>query len=155
MKPKDTSGRLYVYRLDSRGQWHYGRNPVTDPALARDFFSWLYREPDGSWWLECEGEKCKVTVEDAPQFVESIRFHPDPADPAGKLAGIDLTVGTGRSEPLDPGTLRSGKNGALYCRLRSGMEAKFHRAPQLELARWVDDELNLRIGGVAYPVRET
>ncbi len=150
MAPKDHKKRLYVYRLDAAGKWHYGRNPVTDPELARSFFRWLEQAPDGSWSFECEGERCRAVVEDAPQFVETVRA----VAPDGLLAAVELMLASGLSEPLDPSTLVSAPNGALYCRLRSGQTAKFLKGPQLELSRWVDDQLRLTVGGRSWPIAE-
>ncbi|MCW5828540.1 MAG: DUF1285 domain-containing protein [Deltaproteobacteria bacterium] len=156
MKSRDLSKRVYTYRLDGNGRWHYGKNPVTDPDLARDFFAGLQQEPDGSWSFLCEGERCRAVVEDVPQFVERLEAVTSPD--GGALEAVGLVLGSGTSEMLDPGTLRSGTGGALYCTLKSGQSARFHRLPQLELARWVSEEADgaavLRIAGRSFPVTD-
>ncbi len=142
--------RRYVYRLDSQGRWYFGRNQVTDPELEQSFFRWLRQDEAGGWFMKCEGEYCSVMVEDAPQFVTSIRCEVEPG--RRQLAQVILHLSSGNEESLNPQTLRPGRSGALYCTLSDGMMAKFHREPQLELGRWVDDDLGLTIAGKRWEI---
>ena len=129
---KDLSKRRYVYRLDAAGRWSYGRNPVDDPELARQFFRDIYKEGD-AYRLECEGEICTVRVDDAPSFVEEVTLRA-----AGDaLDEVVLTLASGARESLDPATLTTAADGALICTDSRGLRTKFRRGPHLALARYI------------------
>lgn len=129
---RDLSKRRYVYRLDAAGRWSYGRNPVSDPELARQFFRDIYEEGD-AYKLECEGEVCTVRVDDAPSFVEEVALRA-----AGDiLEEVTLVLASGVREELEPASLRTAPDGALVCTDSRGLRTKFRRGPHLTLARYI------------------
>ncbi|MEW6778107.1 MAG: hypothetical protein AB1405_17555 [Bdellovibrionota bacterium] len=150
---RDLSKRVYVYRLDAEGRWSYGRNPMDDPALARQFFADIQKSAQGSYFVDCEGERCQVRVEDAPSFVDEIEIERGRAG----LKAVKLLLASGKKERLDPSTLETGRAGALYCTDSRGLRARFRRKPHLELAALVEERGGryfLKVGGKEYEVRE-
>lgn len=83
--------------------------------------------PDGRYQVFCQGEECRITVEDVPYVIRDLDFFPD---------HITLKFSGNYSEPLDPSTLYVGKENVLYCKVREGrFKARFHRSSYMELAK--------------------
>jgi hypothetical protein len=128
-------------RRDARGRWWNDQDPITHANLVTAFDAWIGRAEDGRYCLQNDINWAYVTVEGAPIDVRTVRFEGD---------GVMLSLSDGRTEPLDPATLREGPDGALYCTVRSGtMPARFdvHAAMLLgERAIETDRGIALRIG---------
>jgi uncharacterized protein len=112
-------------RLDREGRfWHRGdllEHARTIAALHRG----LHRASDGRWAVRVGPEWAYVEVEDAARFVRRI-------DPRGSRLAAQLA--TGEWVDVDPTTLASGSEDALYVRLPDGERARLTRAAQLSLA---------------------
>lgn len=144
--------RVYLYHLDENGNWRYGRNPFEDPELARQFFRDIQEGADGSYFVDCEGERCLVRVADAPSFVEAIEV--DILESPGQIM---LYLASGVREPLQPETLFTGASGALYCEDSRGLRTKFLKKAHLDLAKRIqekDGEYILFLGGRGYRIRQ-
>ncbi len=126
---------------------------MTDPALVRQFYSTITKMGDGEYVVACEGELCRIRVEDAPSFVEDVELR---ERPPGRLAAVTLRLASGASEPLDPATLETGRGGALYCTDSRGLRSRFQRRPHLALSRYIEERGGrylLPLAGREYKVR--
>jgi hypothetical protein len=118
-------------RRDASGRWWDGDDPIAHPLLVQAFDAWIERAEDGRFCLKNDINWAYVTIEGAPIDVRTIEL---PAKTDG-AAAISLHHSDGRTETLDPSTLREGPDGALYCEVRGGtMPARLspHAAVQLD-----------------------
>ena len=128
-------------RLDREGRfWHRGdllEHARTIAALHRG----LHRAEDGRWAVRIGPEWAYVEVEDAGRFVRRI-------EPRGR--GLRAQLATGDWVEVDPATLASGAEDALYVRTPEGDRARLTRAAQLSLADQLREEAGafwLEVGG--------
>ncbi len=96
-------------RLDGDGRFHDDGVPVEHAKLAAALHTWIGRHPDDGRWILTNGyDWTYFKVDDVPFFVRSIR-------PEGDDAILVLSDGT--EEPLDPSTVTTGPEGALYLKV--------------------------------------
>lgn len=133
-------------RLDREGQfWHRGdllEHARTVAALHRG----MHRAEDGRWAVRIGPEWAYVEVEDAARFVRRI-------EPRGD--GLRAQLADGEWVDVDPATLASGADDALYARLPDGERARLTRAAQLSLSedlREEDGKFSLELAGRRYPI---
>lgn len=147
--PKDTglpfpgATRETNIRRDATGRWFDGDDPLDHPGLTRSFDRWIDRAEDGRYCLRNDLNWAYVTIEGPPVFVRGAR--PDAS------GGLRLSLSDGRSEALDPATLRQGPDGALYCDVRDGrLPARFDRAAMQALEDLLvetgEDTVAIRLG---------
>jgi hypothetical protein len=112
-------------RLDREGRfWHQGdllEHARTIAALHRG----LHRAEDGRWAIRIGPEWAYVEVEDTGRFVRRV-------EPRGP--GLRAQLATGEWVEVDPATLASGTEDALYVRVPDGDRARLTRAAQLSLS---------------------
>ena len=112
-------------RLDREGRfWHRGdllEHARTLAALHRG----LHRAADGRWAVRIGPEWGYVEVEDSGRFVR--RIEP-------RAGAVHAQLATGEWVDVDPATLASGADDALYVRTSDGERARLTRAAQLSLA---------------------
>lgn len=143
-------------RLDADGRfWHEGEL-VEHHGLAAGMHAWITRHPDdGRYVLENGWDWTYFTVEDAPFVVRTIRE----AD-----GGFVLALSDGSEVPWDPRRTRVGAGDALYAEVKAGaprgpFEAKFSRAAQAALARWIEPTADggpgIRLAGEVVPIGKT
>jgi len=149
MGPKPPE-RAWHYWIDADGRfWHEGTE-LDDPELLKFFMEKMQKLPDGRYHVLCQGEDCYFTTEDVPHVIQAVHIAP---------ARIELIFPGGYSEPLDPETLRVGKDNVLYCQIRKGaLTARFNRKSYLELAKNVLFEPQsksylLPLAGKTFPIR--
>jgi hypothetical protein len=133
-------------RLDREGRfWHRGdllEHARTVAALHRG----LHRAPDGRWAVRIGAEWAYVDVEDAARFVRRIEVRDD--ELLAQLADAEWV-------DVDPTTLASGADDALYVRTPDGERARLTRAAQLSLSDHVRDDggaFSLEVGGRRYRI---
>ncbi|MGH7270256.1 MAG: hypothetical protein ACREJ3_07465, partial [Polyangiaceae bacterium] len=129
---------------DARGSfWHEGAK-VEHAGMAAALRSWITRHPDDGRYILTNGyDWTYFTVDDAPFFVQSLRFDPE---------AIVLVLSDGGAEPWEPETTRTGHDGGLYTVVKRATrggpyEAKFTRHAQSSLARVLIDESGDEAGG--------
>lgn len=129
----DVRSRETSIRRDAQGRWWNGDDPITHPLLVRAFDAWIERAEDGRYCLKNGVNWAYVTIEGAPIFVRSIVVEPG--------ASIVLRLSDGRTEVLDPTTMREGPDGSLYCQVRGGsLAARFDAHAAFQLAPYVGED---------------
>ena len=121
-------------RRDAGGRWFNGEDPITHPQLTRSFDSWIDRAEDGRFCLSNAINWAYVTIEGPAYFVKDV---------VPSSQGIELLLSGDRREPLDPGSLRQGPEGALWCTVREGRcPARFDTHAVVKMSEWIreDDE---------------
>ncbi len=98
-------------RRDAGGRWFNGADPITHPGLTRSFDAWIDRAEDGRFCLSNSINWAYVHIEGPAYFVRDAEASED---------GIRLTLSGDVREVLDPGSLRQGPEGALWCAVRRG-----------------------------------
>ena len=135
--------RETTIRRDAAGRWFHDEVELEHPSLVRAFDSWVDVAEDGRYCLRNAINWAYVAIEGPPFFVRA-------AVPRG--GQVWLTLSGELEEPLDPATLRTGPDGALYCDVRGGrLPARFdrHAAFGLEPLLGEDAEgVYLELGGV-------
>ena len=130
------------------GEWYSDGERIANARIADLFARCVRKSPTGGYMLQMGDEKAPLEVEDTPFVVRQIDGDPE--------CGIVLLLNDGTREPLDPGSLRSGPDNALYCRVKQGeWDARLLRPAYYSLARWVREEgghFALRLGGRDHPI---
>ena len=132
-------------RLDKEGQfWHRG-GLVEHARTAAVLHQGIHRAPDGRWATRIGKDWGYLDVEDAALWIRRI----EPARPhlRGQLA-------SGEWVEIDPATLASGADDALYARVR-GERARLTRAAQLSLSDHLDEDpegFSLRLGNQTFRI---
>ncbi len=128
-------------RRDARGRWFNGEDRIDHPNLMRSFDSWIDRAEDGRFCLSNSINWAYIDIEGPAYFVKDISATNDE---------ITLHLSGGLEETLDPGSLRQGPEGALWCIVREGRcPARFdnHAVSKMADAVGEDDEgVYVRIG---------
>jgi hypothetical protein len=130
------------------GEWYSDGERIANQRIADLFARCVRRDSSGGYMLQMGDEKAPLEVEDTPFVIRQIEGNPD--------SGISVVLNDGSSEPLEPSSLRSGADNALYCRVKGGEhEARLLRPAYYALARWIreaDGRFVLRVGGREYPI---
>ena len=131
-------------RRDIDGNWFDDGVRVEHPGIVRSFDAWIDRHDNGRYVLKNSVNWAFVEVEGAPIDVRRV---------AVEHNGLSLALSDGRTETLQPDTLRQDAYGVLYCQVRKGrLTARFSRQAMFDLAPVVeegDDGVALRLGGVS------
>jgi uncharacterized protein len=136
-------------RFGKDGEWYSDGERIDNRRIADLFSRCVRRDPRGGYLLQMGDEKAPLEVEDTPFVVRQIGGDPD--------RGLVVVLNDGTTEPLEPATLRSGADHALYCRVKRGeYEARLLRPAYYALARWItergDGGFSLRACGHDYPI---
>ena len=126
------------------GEWYSDGERIANRRIADLFSRCVRRAPDGSCVLQMGDERAPLVVEDTPYVIRQIE-----GDGESELR---VVLNDGSSEALDPRTLRSGDDHALYCRVKQGeFEARLLRPAHYALARFIevdaDGKFRLWLGG--------
>ncbi len=135
--------------IDKEGRWFYDKRQITHPAVLDTFYNSLQIDNQGRYKIVVGDEFCYVDVEDTPFIVKSVSKRHD-----GKYV---IFLNSGKSEILDPHSLRIGKDNVLYARLSNGMEVRFSRQAYYSLALDMEQKENgdivLYSGGRSYTIQ--
>jgi len=141
--PSERSG----LSIDEEGRLLYRGEPITHARTLRVLWGSLCRRGDGRYQVRVGRESALVEVEDAPFGVRGLV--PGPGPPL-----LHLTDGS--VEPLDPSTVRLGRDGVLRCEVKGGHRARFLRPAQAALGSLLEEEgpgrYALRVAGRCWPI---
>jgi hypothetical protein len=128
---------------DANGRWFYDGEPLEHPNLTRAFDRWIARADDGRYCLKNDINWAYFKLEGPPFFVRSLQI--------SARGEVTLVLSNDAREPLRAHSLRSDRQGALYCDVGDGsMVARFdrHAATQLEALIGEDAQgIYLELGG--------
>jgi hypothetical protein len=135
--------------VDDEGRFLVHGEPVTHARTLEVLWQGLSRRADGRWQVTVGREVALVDVAETAWLVRAV------AEEQGRMEL--LLVGGGRA-PLDPSTLRVGRDGVLRATLPTGDPARFTRAAQVALGvRLAEDPaapggFRLDLGGRSFPI---
>ena len=133
-------------RLDREGRFFHQGTPVEHARTLAVLHAGLHRAEDGRWATRIGRDWAYVDVEDAARFVRRI-------EPRGGVLRGQLA--TGEWVEIDPGTLASGADDALYVRLPGGERARLTRPAQVSLLPFLaesDEGFELRLAKRGFPI---
>jgi len=133
-------------RLDREGRFFHQGTPIEHARTLAVLHAGLHRAEDGRWATRIGKDWAYVDVEDAARFVRRIEPRADVL--RGQLA-------TGEWVEIDPRTLASGAEDALYVRLPDGERARLTRPAQVSLLPFLaeaGDAFELRLGERTFPI---
>ena len=131
------------------GEWYSDGERIVNRKIADLFSRCVRKNPTGGFMLQMGDEKAPLEVEDTPLVVRQVEGEPD--------RGLSVLLNDGTIEALDPATLRSGPDNAIYCRVKGGeWEARLLRPAYYSLTRWVRESaggrFSIKIAGREYPI---
>ena len=123
-------------RIDKEGVWYYGENEIFRKEIILLFYENLTQDQSGRYLIALGDERCYIEIEDAPFVVKSV----DRKTPESKNRElIYLHLSDESREPLDPDTLRVGRENVLYCSIRkASLTARFSRAAYYQIANYIE-----------------
>lgn len=116
--------------IDLDGRFRHRGDPITHARTLEVLWRSLRRAEDGRYLVRIGRETAYVRIDDAPYGVRGATV-----EPAGPL--LHLTDGS--AEPLDPSTLRLGRDGVLRCTVKGAHRARFCRAAQASLGQLLEE----------------
>ena len=139
----------HTIRFGRDGEWYSDGERIANRRIADLFSRCVRRSPQGGFMLQMGDERAPIEIEDTPFVVRQIE--------GDRERGFTLILNDGTREPLDPATLRSGPDNALYCRVKAGeYAARLLRPAYYALTQSVkvgtDGRFVLVVGGRDYPI---
>ncbi len=139
----------HTIRFGRDGEWYSDGERIANRRIADLFSRCVRRNPQGGFMLQMGDERAPIEIEDTPFVVRQIE--------GDRERGFTLVLNDGTREPLDPATLRSGPDNALYCQVKAGeYEARLLRPVYYALTQSVkvgaDGRFVLVVGGRDYPI---
>jgi hypothetical protein len=117
-------------KLDSCGNWWHNGIPVLNKAICALFHRSIVMDEEGSYFLEVDGDRIGIEIEDSPYFVVDYSLV---SNSRGKTE-MKMLISDGSEEILNTGTLWIDANYILRCRVKGGsFPARFRRHCQLHL----------------------
>jgi len=133
--------------IDADGRFRHRGETITHARTLEVLWGSLARRPDGRWQVQVGREVALVRVEAAPYGVRGLSPAPE---------GLLLHLTDGSVEPLDPATVRLGRDGVFLCAVHGGHAARFHTSAQATLGAWLEEDLGgapiLRLGDACWPI---
>jgi hypothetical protein len=147
LPPPPGTSRESSLRLDRDGQFWFEGERVEHPRLLNALHAWITRHPDDGRYILTNGyDWTYFAVDDVPFFVQSVR--------EGAGGGLELGLSDGTTVPFPAEGLAAGDDEALYVPVTvrgDPFEAKFTRFAQAQLAPWLvegaDGRVGVRAGG--------
>lgn len=134
-------------RRDAHGRWFDGAEEIEHPRIREAFDRWIDRAEDGRYILKNATHWAYVAIEGPPVWVRRAK----PLD-----SGIELELSDGRTEVLDPTTLRQDLEGRLYATVRGGrLTAGFTRQAGTDLMDLLEEDgdgVVLVLGSARVPI---
>jgi uncharacterized protein len=148
------SSQIYV---DEEGEWFNEGIAISREDIVQFFLENVQELADGSFVIAWGRDVCSLHVEDTPFVIG--RVDRSANDELTEEQFLIKLKHLPQPRTLDPGTLRTGADNVLYCRLRgSGYRARFSRPAYYQLAQWIEEDPEtggfcLRLGARRYPIR--
>ncbi len=145
-----------LIRVDENADWFYEGSRIFRPEILESFYEKLELLPSGEYVLAEATVRCLLEVADTPFVITRVDVEGDASGGERIVLGLKNLPG---SERLDPGTLRSGKDNVLYCRIRNGrFPARFSRPAYYQFAAFIgEDESGLgfffQLNGERHPIQ--
>lgn len=122
---KDTA---FTFKIDKEGVWYHEGVEITHERTYCYLNSLLQCDNHGVYYIEAEGNKWYVEVEDTPFIIVGIKLVQD-------NMGFIIKLNDATEEFLNPESLIIGKDNIPYCRVKNGrFEARFNRPSYFTLA---------------------
>jgi len=140
---------VYTFKIDKEGNWYHEGVEITHELIYSYLYSLLQRDENGLYFIETEGNKWYVEVEDAPFIVIGLKQSPD-------NRGLIIRLNDGTEEPLSLDSLSIKKDNVPYCKVKGGKsEARFNRPSYFSLAQYIQydpaqDIFFLEYGGLRH-----
>lgn len=155
--PESRDSGLFV---DAEGDWYHDGAMIFRENIISLFLENLTVSPSGTYQVQCNQEPYDLKAADTPFVVSRVdRTSPEAAPEKEEilLRFRHLTI----VEPLDPSSLRVGKENILYCTVRNGrFPARFSRPAYYQLAQWIEEDLDtgrfhLTLNGVRHYIENS
>jgi hypothetical protein len=137
--------------IDREGDWYHRDAPMERTDIVAHLCEHLGRDVSGSRYVIRMGkEECYVEVEDTPLVIT--RVISKGREGGGEAKGFLLSIKhLAQAEPLDPASLRLGRDNVLYCTVKpERLPARFLRPAYYQLAEFICE--NPEGGGFYLPV---
>lgn len=137
--------------VDDEGRFLHRGEPIAHARTLEVLWRSLEPAGEGRWLVRVGRESAYVSVAETPWVVRGL----DAGD--GREAPV-LLLSDGSREPLEPSTLRIGRDGVLRCAISRGRAARFGRAAQIALGMALDEDppgsgsFSLAVGGRRWPI---
>lgn len=123
--------------IDKEGRWYFGGVEMKREDIVQYFYKYLKRDHEGGYAIEIDGDRCRVTVEDAPYVIRSITVGIS-GDSGPPYVGLSLNDGSSERLNLEA-PLRIGTDHVLYCRVKNGeYEGRFSRPAYYQFCAHID-----------------
>lgn len=120
----------YELRIDREGRWFHEGIEIVREDIRNYFSRHLVQNGDGGYSVRIGKDECNVIVDDAPFVVVRVTEEPE-----GMLT---LLLNDGDEAQLDPNTLEFRNSNVPYCRIRTGLSARFSRPAYYQLAEFIE-----------------
>lgn len=145
--PPEAGWQLPKLRIDVNGDWYDDDVQITHAGILANLRGNLRHDAEG-YFMQTR-VRIPVDVEAAPWAVVRIERRGD---------ALHVLLNDGTDEPIDPATLRIGRDNVPYCTVKAGQfEARLSRAAAFQLLALSEPEGGdiVRIGGRTYPLRRS
>jgi hypothetical protein len=124
--------------VDREGEWHYRGAPMVRKDIVRLFLEHLTLSSEGSYFIDLNGQRCVLDVEDTVFVVKRVEAGKDGDE---RSDGFFLLLNDGTGEFLSAETLEIGERDMLYCRVKQGrFKARFSRPAYYQIASHVEED---------------
>lgn len=120
--------------IDKNGDWYSNGAKVIHEKIFKLFNESLKRGADGGFFLQIGAQTCPVRVENTPFVVRGVYFE-------NEADGNDivwLILNDGRTDRLDPATLKLIGNEELRCMALNGFDAAFSPTAMSQLSPFLE-----------------
>jgi uncharacterized protein len=122
-------------RIDIDGLWFYRSIEMSRRDIVRLFYRHLVKDESGRYYIQMKEQRYPVEVEDTAYIVWSLLWIDSHK---GGEECIHLLLSDDSVEILALETLRIGRNGVPYCRVKNGsFDARFSRSSYNRLAEHI------------------
>lgn len=134
-------------QVNPNGELSHDGAPMIHPGILELIYDSVHLE-DGVYYLEMDGKRCQLEVEDTFFVVQSVEMGDE---------AIKLHLSGGTNEELDPESLWVGTGDVLYCRVKKSVfPARFLRKAYYQIAEKIEpqgDGFALVLGSRSFELR--